>query len=120
MINDNEVIIYEVQWHFRESIKFYREDNQVNVSFKVSDTCTMVKHFTVDEFDYICNNWREGVDGYETEDSGRVWWEYRTHGPRPECKPMKFVAISLAGWNFRIWPDEMEKVELLWKNSKNN
>lgn len=97
-----------MKYAFEKAIKLYIEDSTVNCSFRVSDTCTIVKHFTVDEFQYIIDHWVLGVKGYETEDSGRVWWEFRNHGPRPECEPMDFVAISFQGWNFRISVEDMK------------
>lgn len=93
---------------FDKGIKLYVEDNNVNCSFRVSDTCSKVFTFTVAEFQYIVDHWVFGVSGLETEDAGRVWWEFRSHGPRPDCIPMEFVAISLQGWNFRFSIDEMK------------
>ena len=95
---------------FKRAVKLYIENNNVLCSFRVSDVAVITKVFTVKEFQYIMDHWVLGVSAYETENCGRIWWEFRNCGPRPECVPMEFVAISLDGWNFRLSIDDMADV----------
>ncbi len=98
---------------FKEKIKLYvfKDEGEVNVSFFVNDHCTINKRFTIEEMTRIVDDWYSpGVSGFETEDSGRIWWEHRNCGPRPDCEPADFVAISIQGWNFRLTVNEMENL----------
>lgn len=96
---------------FTSPIKIYvfKNENTVKISFLITPACVMDKWVSIDQFDYICKNWQPGVNGLET-DNGRVWWEHRTVGPRPECLPADFVAISWGEWNFRISTDAMTQL----------
>lgn len=90
-------------WYFKKEIKLYIiEDGSVAVGFRVSDTAVVNATFTIEEFQYIVDHWVFGVEKMESKQSGRVWWSYRDRGPRPECVPMEFVAISIRGYQFRI------------------
>lgn len=100
-----------MKWHFKKEIKLYVERNEVQVGFRISDTAVFKSAFTIAEFEYIINNWRTGVEGYRTEMAGRIFWGYRDCGPRPDCEPMEFVAISIKGYEFRISVDGMEDAE---------
>jgi hypothetical protein len=97
-----------MDYRFDKAIKLYIEDDQVLCSLRVNDLLTITKTFTVKEFQYIVDHWVLGVSGYDTEHLGKIWWEYRSHGPRPECKPMEFVAISIQGFNWRISIQDMQ------------
>lgn len=96
---------------FNDPVKIYvfKNENRVKISFLITPTCVLDKWVSIDQFDHICKNWNTGVCGLET-DGGRVWWEYRTAGPRPECKPAAFVAISWGEWNFRLSVGFMEQL----------
>lgn len=96
-----------MKYAFKRAIKLYIEDNNVLCSFRISDIAVVTKVFTVKEFQYIIDHWVLGVSGFETENCGRIWWEYRDCGPRPDCEPMEFVAVSIQGWNFRLSIEEM-------------
>lgn len=98
---------------FDKKLKLYvfKDEDSAQVSFKVNDYCTVNKRFTIDEMRQIVDNWRDpGVSGLETEDAGRIWWEYRDCGPRPACEPAEFVAVSIQGWNWRLTVAEMQEL----------
>lgn len=88
---------------FTKPIKIYvfKSTNEVKLSFLISAHCVRDIWMSIEHFKHICDNWRTGVSGLET-DAGKFWWEHRTCGPRPECEPADFVAISWSDWNFRI------------------
>jgi hypothetical protein len=108
---------------FDKKVKLYvfKDEDEVQISFLINEHTTMNKTFTVKEMDHIIDNWRDpGVSGYETEHSGRIWWEYRNCGPRPDCEPAEFVAISLQSWNFRLSIDEMHELWDTFEYQKRN
>lgn len=96
---------------FTKPIKIYtfKTDNKVKLSFRISDNCVWNEWITIEHFHYICDNWNkgDGVQGLETN-MGKVWWEHRDRGPRPECKPEDFVAIDFSDWSFRISTQDMK------------
>jgi hypothetical protein len=96
---------------FTSPVKLYvfNAENTVQLSFRVSDTCVITEQLSIDHFQHIVDNWKEGVDGLETW-MGKVWWELRNCGPRPEMNPAEFVAINFSVWNFRITVSDMEDV----------
>lgn len=98
---------------FTDTVKIYvlKNENAVQVNFRITDVCVVSKRFTLDEFKTIIEGWREGISGLETEDSGRIWWEHRDCGPRPVCEPANFVAISIQGWHWRLTVGQMEIIE---------
>lgn len=97
------------RWHFQRAVKLYIEPPGVVLcSFRISDVCNITKTFTIEEFQYIIDHWVIGVNGFRTKEAGKVHWEYRDRGPRPECEPMEFVSISMKGMNFRISVDDMK------------
>lgn len=97
---------------FTAPIKIYvfKNENRVKISFMLSPHCVMGRWISIEDFGYICENWRTGVEGIET-DMGRVWWSHRDCGPRPECLPADFVAISFNDWDFRISTEFMQQLE---------
>lgn len=103
-------------YDFKLPIKFYIEEQRVLCSFRINENCVITKPFTLSEFTNIIDNWKTGVSGLETEDAGRIWWEYRDCGPRPDCEPMEFVAINVQGFSFRISVEEMERIESLFRS----
>lgn len=104
---------------FSTPIKIYvfKDQKEVAVSFKVTETCVFRKWIKQEQFQYIMDNWREGVEGYET-DMGKVWWSHRDRGPRPLCPPADFVAIDFGDWSFRITTKEMEELEKEFERQK--
>ena len=98
---------------FTDTIKLYvyKQQNEVGLSFRITDRCVLNKHMSLSNFEYIINNWQTGVEALET-DMGRVWWELRTVGPRPNREPADFVAINFGEWSFRLTIDEMQKLML--------
>lgn len=96
-----------MDYYFKRAIKLYIEEDEVLCSFRLSDVAIVTKIFTVAEFQYIIDHWVLGVSGFETEHSGRIWWEYRDCGPRPQCEPMEFVAVNIQGFGFRLSIDDM-------------
>lgn len=96
---------------FTQPIKIYtfKKENKVKIAFKISPNCVWNEWITIEQFHYICDNWKEGVEGFETN-MGKVWWEHRNCGPRPECKPADFVAIDFSDWSFRISTKEMNEL----------
>ena len=99
--------------NFTKPIKIYtfKDEGRVKLSFRISDNCVWNEWISIEHFQYICNNWNkeDGVQGLETN-MGRVWWEHRNCGPRPECKPADFVAIDFSDWSFRISTDDMHSL----------
>ena len=88
---------------FTAPIKLYtfKSEGRVKLSFLIAPHCVRDIWMSISHFQHICDNWQTGVAGLET-DAGKFWWEHRQHGPRPECQPADFVAISWSDWNFRI------------------
>lgn len=98
-----------MDWHFQQEIKLYViENGQVSVGFRLGDTSVWKATFTQEEFQYIIDHWVLGIEGYRTEQAGKIFWSYRDRGPRPECLPMSFVAISIKGFEFRVSVDGMK------------
>lgn len=97
-----------MDWYFQKEIKLYVEDNEVHVGFRLSDSAVLKATFLIDEFQYIIDHWVFGIDAYRTEMAGKVFWSYRDCGPRPECVPMQFVAVSIKGYELRISVDGMK------------
>lgn len=96
-------------WHFQREIKLYIiEDGWVSVGFRVSDNVVQKFTFSQEEFQYIIDHWVFGIEGYRTTQNGKVFWSYRDRGPRPECEPMQFVAVSVKGFEFRFSVDGMK------------
>lgn len=100
-----------MKWYFQDGIKLYVEGNEVQVGLRISDTCVFKVTFLIEEFQYILDNWRNGVEGYKTKMAGRIWWSYRDCGPRPKCEPMEFVAVSVKSHEFRFCVHDMEQAE---------
>ena len=94
---------------FNETFKLFvfKDEDEVSISLRLSDSCCKSFNLPLSDFQYIIDNWKEGVSGYDI-DGSRWWWEYRDCGPRPECHPAHYVAISTNGWNWRCTVDEME------------
>lgn len=88
----------------------FKSDNEVSISLRITDKCCRSFMMPLEDFTYIINNWRTGVNGYEI-DGDRWWWEYRDCGPRPHCLDAAFVSISTGGWNWRVGVDEMIELE---------
>ena len=88
----------------------FKSDNEVSISLRITDKCCRSFMMPLEDFTYIINNWRTGVNGYEI-DGDRWWWEHRDCGPRPHCLDADFVSISTGGWNWRVGVDEMIELE---------
>jgi len=98
-----------MKWHFNREIKLYIiEDGTVAVGFRISENAVWKASFTQEEFQHIIDHWVLGVEGYRTQQHGRIFWSYRDRGPRPVCEPMEFVAISIKGFEFRISVEGMK------------
>jgi len=97
---------------FNKTFKLFvfKGDNEVSISLRITDKCCRSFMMPLEDFTYIINNWRTGVDGRNI-DGNRWWWEYRDCGPRPEIAPADFVSISVHGWNWRVTVAEMEELE---------
>jgi len=102
MLDENNVYLMD------KPIKIYvfKDKNEVKVSFRITDYCNYHREMTIEDFQYICDNWRAGVDGLETK-GGKFYWYYSDCGPRPEQVPAQFVQINIASWSFRISVQEM-------------
>lgn len=99
---------------FRDTMKLYvfKHEQEVNLSFALSDYLVFKTMFTIDEFEYIIANWNknEGVQRYDTEHNGRIWWEHRNCGPRPMQLAADFVSIEIKDFTFRISTDAMNEL----------
>jgi hypothetical protein len=95
---------------FTKPIKLYvfEKENAVQLSFRISDRAVITEKVSIADMQIICKEWNNGgVNGIETW-MGKVFWEERSFGPRPEMKPASFVAIQFSSWNFRITVEEMK------------
>jgi len=95
---------------FKNTLKIYvfKKENAVQLSFRLSDNAVFTDRLSIPDMHIICKEWNNGgVNGIETW-MGKVFWEERNVGPRPECKPASFVAIQFNKWNFRLTIEEME------------
>lgn len=88
-------------------IYVFKIAQEVKISFRISDYCALTKNMSMQNFQYICDNWKKGVQGLETS-AGKFYWYHSDTGPRPECEPADFVAINFGDWSFRISTNEME------------
>ena len=97
---------------FKETIKLYvfKKENAVQLSFRFSDNAVFTDRLSIPDMHIICNEWDNGgVNGIETW-MGKVFWEKRDCGPRPDCKPADFVSIQFNKWNFRLTIEEMNNL----------
>ena len=78
--------------------------------------------FTQEEFDKIESDWKieDGIQGLKTEYNGKIWWERRTVGPRPECIDCDLVAIDINDFNFRFETKYIEAMCEEYNIQKNN
>lgn len=106
---------------FSDPIKIYvfKDQGEISISFMISPGCVINKDMSIADFQTICDDWRTGVEGLET-DMGKVWWSHRRFGPRPDMNPADFVAISFNDWNFRITTQEMEQLVETFNYQLNN
>lgn len=96
----------------------FKNEDAVQLSFRMSDSMVITDRISIAHMDTICKEWNNGgVNGLETN-MGRVWWEHRNCGPRPECKPANFVAITFGQFNFRLKVTEMEELVKEYKRQK--
>ena len=97
---------------FKNTLKIYvfKKENAVQLSFRLSDNAVFTDKVSIPDMHIICKEWNNGgVNGIETW-MGKVFWEERKVGPRPECNPASFVAIQFNKWNFRLTIEEMNNV----------
>jgi len=97
---------------FDNTLKIYvfKKEHAVQLSFKLSEQAVFTDRLSIKDMEIICQEWNNGgVNGIETW-MGKVYWEERKVGPRPDCKPASFVAIQFNKWNFRLTIKEMEDV----------
>ena len=97
---------------FKDTLKLYvfKKEHAVQLSFRISDNSVFTDRVSIQDMKIICKEWNNGgVNGIETW-MGKVYWEERKSGPRPECKPASFVAIQFNKWNFRLTIEEMNNV----------
>jgi len=95
---------------FDNTLKIYvfKKEHAVQLSFKLSEQAVFTDRVSIPDMHIICKEWNNGgINGIETW-MGKVFWEERTVGPRPECNPASFVAIQFNKWNFRLTIEEME------------
>ena len=106
---------------FTAPIKLYvfKEENTVSLNFRISDSCVHTDKMSIAHFEQIASDWKIGVSGLETW-MGKVWWEYRKCGPRPEQIPAEFVAISFSNWHFSISVSDMEDLVAEFELQQNN
>lgn len=97
---------------FKTPIKLYvaKAENAVHLSFRLSDSATFNEKISITHMNMVVKEWNNGgFVGIETW-MGKLWWELRTCGPRPEQIPADFVAISFKNWNFRLTVEFMEEL----------
>lgn len=110
---------------FTKPIKLFvfKNEHAVQLSFRLSDSMVYTDKISIAHMDIICQEWNNGgVNGLETW-MGKLWWELRDCGPRPERKPAYFVAVTFGKYNFRLKVTEMEDLVEEYKrqlNSKNH
>jgi len=97
---------------FTKPIKIYyfKAHKTVDASFIITENVVLKTIFTQAEFDFIQANWKieDGVQGLKTQHNGRIWWERRTVGPRPDCIDCDHVAIDIRDFNFRFETKDIE------------
>lgn len=98
-------------WRMSQPIKLYlfKDEESVKISFRVTDYMNIGRSMSEEHFQYICDNWREGVEGLETK-SGKYYWYLSKSGPRPEQVPCEFVQINTGPFSFRISVKQMEEL----------
>ena len=103
-------------------IYYFEDEDIVNVSFRITDQVVFKAEFTEQEFDYISMHWNvdDGVQALETEHSGKIWWEHRTVGPRPDEVECDHVVIELKGYNFRFDTQDIRDMFVEYSKQKND
>lgn len=109
---------------FTKPIKIYyfKSDQTVDASFLITENLVLKTKFTQEEFDKIESDWKieDGIQGLKTEYNGKIWWERRTVGPRPECIDCDHVAIDINDFNFRFETKDIEAMFEEYNIQKNN
>ena len=108
-------------WRMSKPIKIYlfKDEDMVKLSFRVTDYFNIGRHMSKEHFQYICDNWRTGVEGLETK-SGKYYWYLSHLGPRPEQVPCKFVQVNTGPFSLRFSVKEMEELVEEFEYQKNN
>ena len=109
---------------FTKPIKIYyfKPQEMVSVNFLITDSLVLKTEFTKKEFDTIESTWNidDGVQGLRTIQNGKIWWEHRTVGPRPECIECDHVVIDIKDFNFRFETKDIENMFKEYNEQKNN
>ena len=108
-------------WRMSKPFKVYlfKNEDEVKLSIRVTDYFNVGRHFTIEQFQHICDNWRTGVEGLETK-SGRIYWYLSKSGPRPEQVPCQFVQVNTGPFSLRFSVKEMEELVAEFEHQKNN
>lgn len=108
-------------WRMSKPIKIYlfKDEDIVKISFRVTDYFNIGRQMSKEHFQYICDNWRTGVEGLETK-SGKYYWYLSNSGPRPEQVPCKFVQVNTGPFSLRFSVKEMEELVEDFEYQKNN
>ena len=68
-------------WRMSQPLKLYLfKDEESQDKFRVTDYMNIGRSMSEEHFQYICDNWREGVEGLETK-SGKYYWYLSRSGP---------------------------------------
>lgn len=109
---------------FSKPIKIYyfKDTATVDVSFRITEQVVLKTEFTKQEFDYINKHWdvEDGVQGLETRHNGKIWWEHRTVGPRPDEVECDHVVIEIKGYNFRFDTKDVVEMFMQYNHQKEN
>ena len=103
-------------------IYYYKDESLVSVSFLITENLVLKTEFTELEFDTIRSMWNinDGVQGLRTEHNGKIWWERRTVGPRPDEIDCDHVVIDIKDFNFRFETKDIENMFEEYQFQKNN
>ena len=93
-------------------IYYFKDESTVSVSFLITSNVVLKTEFTELEFDTIRSIWNvnDGVQGLETQHNGKIWWEHRTVGPRPDEVECDHVVIDIRDFNFRFETSDIENM----------
>lgn len=111
---------------FTKPIKIYlfKDRQLVSLGLRVSDSCVNTYDLPVTDFEKILGFWNK-KGGCQLTINDAVWnVQYKTSGPRPECKSVSYVRIAIyyanRSYHYRLDYNDMYEVIKDYYYQKNN
>lgn len=111
---------------FKKKLKlfYFKKENKVRLSIKVSKLSTNEYTFSVDKFESLLNSWKTDK-GISFDDNGLFWHcVLKKQSPRPYRYPANYVKLScftgLMHFHYRLTSNDMYELEKEYFYQKNN